>query len=158
MREGNKGVCMCVRVRERVEMEGGESAYMRVCESVCGEKGGESGVSKCVVGRFRGVCVYVIPFCSFIFFAHRTYQHQARPGSFFPSLISPPSTSSKRTYAVSKKHPQPQTHRKKRNSRTPREENAEENRSIIYGFYTVFLFSFSFLLALGATYTYTQTK
>lgn len=56
-------MCVCVRVRERVEMEGGGSAYMRVCESVCGEKGGESGVSKCVVGRFRGVFIYVIPFC-----------------------------------------------------------------------------------------------
>ena len=155
-------VCVCVRVRERVEMEGGDQPIC-VCVRVCVEKkGGEAGSVSAWWDVFV-VCVYMsFLFVFFPFSVHLFRSSHLSTSSaswfFFPSLISPSSTSSKRTYAVSKKHPQPQTHRKKRNSRTPREENAEENRSIVYGFYTVLLFSFSFLLALGATYTYTQTK
>ena len=107
MREGNKGVCMCVRVRERVEMEGGESAYMRVCESVCGEKGGESGVSKCVVGRFRGVYVYVIPSFCFLSLFRSSFSLIAL--IIIIKLVLVP-------YAVCsiQKHPRPQTHQKKK--------------------------------------------
>ena len=112
-----------------------------------------------------GVCENVIP-SFFLFYFRSSFSLIALliiiklvVCCLFPSLISPSSTSSQRTYVVSEKQPRPTpkpTEKKKLTVGQRGKEKRWGDRSI-YGFYIVFLFLVFFFCFLGPR-TRTQTK